>query len=82
MRLLLEYIHFVLDRRPALLAVLKSMLVTYSHLLDALLLPPPTASSTEPPEWHRHIEWITVLAQNLMAAANDMRPVQVSVHKG
>ncbi|KAI0803313.1 MED7 protein-domain-containing protein [Irpex lacteus] len=65
-----------IDRRPALLAVLKSMLVTYSHLLDALLLPPPTASSTEPPEWHRHIEWITVLAQNLMAAANDMRPVQ------
>ncbi|KAI0706144.1 MED7 protein-domain-containing protein [Cytidiella melzeri] len=64
------------DRRPALLAVLKSMLVTYSHLLDALLLPPPTASSMEAPDWHRHIEWITVLSQNLMAAANDMRPVQ------
>ncbi|KAI0095116.1 MED7 protein-domain-containing protein [Irpex rosettiformis] len=65
-----------IDRRPALMAVLKSMLVTYSHLLDALLLPPPTTSNMEPPEWHRYIEWITVLAQNLMAAANDMRPVQ------
>ena len=56
------------------------MLVTYSLLLDALLLPPPTASNPDPPEWHRHIEWITVLAQNLMAAANDMRPVQVTVY--
>ncbi|KAI0347852.1 hypothetical protein BDW22DRAFT_1365143 [Trametopsis cervina] len=64
------------DRRPALIAVLKSMLVAYSHLLDALLLPPPPPMSMEPPDWHRHIEWIAVLSQNLMAAANDMRPVQ------
>ena len=66
------------DRRPALLAVLKSMLVTYSHLLNALLAPPPPAASGAPPEFARHLEWIKVLSQNLMAAANDMRPVQVT----
>ncbi|KAI0943779.1 hypothetical protein AcW1_002861 [Taiwanofungus camphoratus] len=64
------------DRRPALRSVLRSLLVTYSRLLDALLAPPPTASFTTPPEWQRQVEWITVLAQNIMAAANDLRPVQ------
>ncbi|CDO74436.1 hypothetical protein BN946_scf184972.g3 [Trametes cinnabarina] len=65
------------DRRPALRSILRSMLVTYSKLLDALLLPPPTASSADiEPEWKRHVEWINVLAQNIMAAANDLRPVQ------
>ncbi|CCL99077.1 uncharacterized protein FIBRA_01089 [Fibroporia radiculosa] len=64
------------DRRPALRNVLRSLLVTYSRLLDALLAPPPTASSTAPPEWQRQVEWITVLGQNIMAAANDLRPVQ------
>ncbi|OSC97235.1 hypothetical protein PYCCODRAFT_1377608 [Trametes coccinea BRFM310] len=65
------------DRRPALRSILRSMLVTYSKLLDALLLPPPTASSADvEPEWKRHVEWINVLAQNVMAAANDLRPVQ------
>ncbi|KAI0649935.1 MED7 protein-domain-containing protein [Trametes meyenii] len=65
------------DRRPALRAILRSILVTYSKLLSALLLPPPTSSSAEvEPEWKRHLEWINVLAQNIMAAANDLRPVQ------
>ncbi|KAI9058468.1 hypothetical protein FKP32DRAFT_1742151 [Trametes sanguinea] len=65
------------DRRPALRSILRSMLVTYSKLLDALLLPPPTASSADvEPEWKRHVEWINVLAQNIMASANDLRPVQ------
>ncbi|KAJ3556059.1 hypothetical protein NM688_g2237 [Phlebia brevispora] len=65
-----------IDRRPALLTILKSMLVAYSHLLNALLAPPPTTSSTVPPDYPRYLEWITVMAQNIMAAANDMRPVQ------
>ncbi|ESK98100.1 mediator subunit med7 [Moniliophthora roreri MCA 2997] len=69
-----------IDRRPALQSILRSMLVTYSSLTAALLAPPPTASSTAPPEWQRNVEWITVLAQNLMAAANDLRPVQARVH--
>jgi len=64
------------DRRPALSNILRSMLVTYSQLLDALLAPPPTASSATPPEWQKQVEWVTVLAQNIMAAANDLRPVQ------
>ncbi|KIJ65015.1 hypothetical protein HYDPIDRAFT_110914 [Hydnomerulius pinastri MD-312] len=64
------------DRRPALLSVLRSLLVTYSNLTGAALAPPPPPNSTVPPEWRRHVEWITVLAQNLMAAANDLRPVQ------
>ncbi|GJE87557.1 Med7 domain-containing protein [Phanerochaete sordida] len=66
------------DRRPALLSIMKTMLVTYSHLLNALLMPPPTTSSGPgaQPEWVRHVEWITVMAQNLLAAANDLRPVQ------
>lgn len=64
------------DRRPALLAVLRSMLVTYSNLTDTMLAPPPPSSSAATPEWQRHIEWITILAQNLTAAANDLRPVQ------
>lgn len=29
------------------------------------------------PEWMRHVEWITILGQNIMAAANDLRPIQV-----
>ncbi|KAJ7193365.1 MED7 protein-domain-containing protein [Mycena pura] len=64
------------DRRPALLSILRSLLVTYSSLMSSVLAPPPTLSATEPPEWQGHVEWITVLAQNLMAAANDLRPVQ------
>ncbi|KAL4070772.1 MED7 protein-domain-containing protein [Scleroderma citrinum] len=64
------------DRRPALLSILRSLLVTYSHLTGAIIAPPPPPFSQIPPEWHRHVEWITVLAQNLMAAANDLRPVQ------
>ncbi|KAI0308293.1 MED7 protein-domain-containing protein [Multifurca ochricompacta] len=63
------------DRRPSLLSILKSMLVTYSSFLGALLAPS-SATSTAPPEWHRQVEWITILAQNVMAAANDLRPVQ------
>ncbi|KAH9851861.1 MED7 protein-domain-containing protein [Lenzites betulinus] len=64
------------DRRPALSSILRSLLVTYSKLLNSLLLPPPTASAQIEPEWKRHLEWINVLSQNIMAAANDLRPVQ------
>ncbi|KAG6911587.1 hypothetical protein DXG01_011890 [Tephrocybe rancida] len=64
------------DRRPALLSILRSLLVTFSSLTSSLLAPPPSTASSDPPEWHRHVEWITVLSQNIMAAANDLRPVQ------
>lgn len=68
------------DRRPALVAIMKSMLVSYSHLLNALLAPPPNGPSEGPSDHTRHLEWIRILAQNIMAAANDMRPVQVRHH--
>ncbi|RPD76076.1 hypothetical protein L226DRAFT_461028 [Lentinus tigrinus ALCF2SS1-7] len=64
------------DRRPALRSILRSMLVTYSKLLDSLLAPPPTSSSHIEAEWKQHLEWINVLAQNIMGVANDLRPVQ------
>ncbi|KAF9477526.1 hypothetical protein BDN70DRAFT_810548 [Pholiota conissans] len=64
-----------IDRRPALRSVLRSLLITYSSLMGSLLSPPPMSPEV-PPEWRRHVEWITVLSQNLMAAANDLRPVQ------
>ncbi|KAJ7446406.1 MED7 protein-domain-containing protein [Mycena galericulata] len=64
------------DRRPALLSILRSLLVTYSSLTSSVLAPPPTMAEAEPPEWRGHVEWITILGQNLMAAANDLRPVQ------
>ncbi|KAI0767429.1 MED7 protein-domain-containing protein [Fomes fomentarius] len=64
------------DRRPALRSILRSLLVTYSKLLNAVLAPPPAASSEFEAEWKQHLEWINILAQNIMAAANDLRPVQ------
>ncbi|KAI0040815.1 hypothetical protein FA95DRAFT_814199 [Auriscalpium vulgare] len=63
------------DRRPALLSILRSMLLTYSSMLKSMLVAP-SINATEPPAWQREVEWITVLAQNIMAAANDLRPVQ------
>ncbi|THV07586.1 hypothetical protein K435DRAFT_848003 [Dendrothele bispora CBS 962.96] len=67
-----------IDRRPHLQSILRSMLVTYSHLTSSLLAPPPTTSSHHDtqPEWQQHVEWITILGQNLMAAANELRPAR------
>ena len=42
-------------------SVLHSLLVTYSSLLASLAPPPPISEDT-PPEWRRHVEWITVLS--------------------
>ena len=54
------------------------MLVTYSSLLGSLLEPPNTRSTDHlQPEWQGYVEWITTLSLNLMAAANDLRPMQV-----
>lgn len=57
------------------------MLVTYSSLLGSLLEPPNTRSTAHlQPEWQRYVEWITTLSLNLMAAANDLRPMQAQVN--
>ncbi|KAF8898944.1 MED7 protein-domain-containing protein [Infundibulicybe gibba] len=57
------------DRRPALILILRSLLVSYSSLTGALLAPPPPVTSNVPPNG-------SGISQNLMAAANDLRPVQ------
>lgn len=49
--------------------------------MSSLLLPPPPVTAEAPPEWQRHVDWISVLTTNLMAAANDLRPVQVCRQK-
>ncbi|EGN97844.1 hypothetical protein SERLA73DRAFT_182601 [Serpula lacrymans var. lacrymans S7.3] len=68
------------DRRPALLAILRSFLVSYSTLTSSLLVPPASLSSTAPAEWQQHVDWVTILSQNILAAANDLRPVQARGH--
>ncbi|KAF4573114.1 Mediator of RNA polymerase II transcription subunit 7 [Pleurotus pulmonarius] len=63
------------DRRPALRSALRSLLVTYSAMTKSLLAPAPINADV-PPEWGRHAEWIDVMAQNMMFAANELRPIQ------
>ncbi len=41
------------------------------------LLAPAPINADVPPEWGRHAEWIDVMAQNMMFAANELRPIQV-----
>lgn len=65
------------DRRPALQAVLRTLLHTYSSFLSSILAPPPSQTSDVPPDWQRLVEWMRVMGQNIMGAANDLRPVQV-----
>ncbi|GJJ09808.1 hypothetical protein Clacol_004032 [Clathrus columnatus] len=65
------------DRRPALKSILTTMLYTYSSFLSSIVAPPtPPYAQDTPPDWHRLLEWIRVMGQNLIAAANDLRPVQ------
>ncbi|KAF8140437.1 hypothetical protein EV363DRAFT_1393345 [Boletus edulis] len=53
------------NRRPALLSILRSLLVTYSNLTGAILAPPPPPHSTVPPEWQRHVCPFSTLPGNL-----------------
>lgn len=69
---------YYLDRRPALKSILTTMLFTYSSFLGSIVSPPPPPYAEEiPPDWHRLLEWMRVTGQNLIAAANDLRPIQV-----
>jgi len=47
--------------------------VAYSNLINAALVPP-TGGGVE--AWQTQADWITTLTQNLMAAANELRPMQ------
>ncbi|TFK30836.1 hypothetical protein FA15DRAFT_699260 [Coprinopsis marcescibilis] len=62
------------DRRPTLVAILKSLLVTYSNVIALLVESPPADDAV--PEWQRQVEWIVLLSQNLTNAANNIRPMQ------
>lgn len=53
-------------------------MVTYNELLGALLIPPshdPTV--LQPPEFTQHLDWLRLNATNMIAAVNELRPVQV-----
>ncbi|KAL1670840.1 MED7 protein-domain-containing protein [Schizophyllum commune] len=65
------------DRRPAMLSILRSLLVQYSRLTKAVTIPPPRdLPPGAPSESQEMISWMKVLTQNLMATANELRPVQ------
>ncbi|KAL0951461.1 hypothetical protein HGRIS_008149 [Hohenbuehelia grisea] len=61
------------DRRPALLSILRSLLVAYSNLISTALIPPISGGYEA---WNTQADWLTTLAQNLMGAANELRPMQ------
>lgn len=69
----------MLDHRPALQKLLRTVLATYLKLLDAITIPPshnPLAPPQEP-EYLQHLEWLRLNATNMAAAINELRPVQV-----
>lgn len=67
------------DHRPALRKLLRTILVTYDELLGALLVPPShDPSNQQPPEYLQHLDWLRLNAINMIAAINELRPVQVS----
>ncbi|KAF8341294.1 MED7 protein-domain-containing protein [Cantharellus anzutake] len=62
------------DHREDLHKMLRTILVTYHRLVGALLIPPhPVAQE---PEWVQHMEWIRIVTLNMVAAVNELRPVQ------
>ncbi|EJD42588.1 hypothetical protein AURDEDRAFT_89480 [Auricularia subglabra TFB-10046 SS5] len=63
------------DRRPALQAILKTLLVSYTHLLSSVVEPPPVTDEL-PPAWNANLDWIYTMGLNIMSAANDLRPAQ------
>ena len=66
------------DRRPALQSILRTLLKSYLDFVRSLLIaPPPIIELEQLPEWQSHAEWLTVMSQNIMSAANELRPVQV-----
>ena len=61
-----------------MLSILRSLLVQYSRLTKAVTIPPPRdLPPGAPSESQEMISWMKVLTQNLMATANELRPVQV-----
>lgn len=72
--------HFILygaDRRPALQSILSTLLHTYSNFLSSIIAPPVPPNQDAPPDWERLLDWMRIMGQNIIGAANDLRPVQV-----
>ncbi|KAF9514201.1 hypothetical protein BS47DRAFT_1343289, partial [Hydnum rufescens UP504] len=66
------------DHRPALQKLLQTLLLEYHSLVGALLIPPPPILPDVPQEplWAKHIDWIGLVALNMVAAVNELRPIQ------
>ncbi|KAF9503898.1 hypothetical protein BS47DRAFT_1386358 [Hydnum rufescens UP504] len=66
------------DHRPALQKLLQTLLLEYHSLVGALLIPPPPMLPDVPQEplWAKHIDWIGLVALNMVAAVNELRPIQ------
>ncbi|KIJ46362.1 hypothetical protein M422DRAFT_778408 [Sphaerobolus stellatus SS14] len=64
------------DRRPALQSVLSTLLFTYSNFLSSVIAPPVPPNEDRKPDWDDLLNWMRIMGQNLIGAANDLRPVQ------
>ncbi|BGP20020.1 hypothetical protein JCM10213v2_008155 [Rhodosporidiobolus nylandii] len=73
------------DRKASLLTLLRTLIVTYTHLLDSLLTPPPSLAHPRPPlpdgsqaptDPERLTEHMRLVAINMHYLVNELRPVQ------
>jgi mediator of RNA polymerase II transcription subunit 7 len=74
-----------IDYRPALQKLLHTLLFTYHSVLGSLLVPPYAKPPDQPEwkyEWERQIDWIKIVAINMISAVNELRPVQVGFDAG
>lgn len=71
------------DRLESLQSLLRTLILTYLQLVDALLTPPPSLAQPEPalptdPE--RLTEHMRLICINMHYLVNELRPVQVRAH--
>ncbi|GAA6039364.1 hypothetical protein JCM8097_002817 [Rhodosporidiobolus ruineniae] len=67
------------DRKLSLQTLLRTLLLTYTQLLDALLTPPPSLAHPRPPgptDPERLTEHLRLIAINMHYLVNELRPVQ------
>lgn len=67
------------DRKTSLQSLLRTLLISYTQLLDALLTPPPSLAHPQPPraDVERLTEHMQLVAVNMHYLVNELRPVQV-----
>ncbi|GAA5923088.1 hypothetical protein JCM3775_007433 [Rhodotorula graminis] len=66
------------DRKTSLQSLLRTLLISYTQLLDALLTPPPSLAHPQPPrsDIERLTEHMQLVAVNMHYLVNELRPVQ------